>query len=126
MITSRDKKFVNKKDLILMFSRLKSIPLILTIWLALVLLLSACSSGVERQPREEHSNPPSPGPLESTDVSEIPTLTAAELPAPAEEAAGDGPELGFALGDPNLRATDPDTVVLASGQIQLIEFFAFW
>ncbi len=118
---------MNKKDLILMFSRLKSIPLILTIWLALVLLLSACSSGVERQPREEQSNPPSPeSSLESTDVSEIPTLTAAELPAPAEEAAGDGPELGFALGDPNLRATDPDTVVLASGQIQLIEFFAFW
>lgn len=30
------------------------------------------------------------------------------------------------LGDPTLRGTDPSTVQLASGRIQLIEFFAYW
>jgi outer membrane biosynthesis protein TonB len=28
--------------------------------------------------------------------------------------------------DPNLHATDPGTVSLASGRVQLVEFFAFW
>jgi hypothetical protein len=26
----------------------------------------------------------------------------------------------------NMEATDPGTVKLASGQVQLVEFFAFW
>lgn len=30
------------------------------------------------------------------------------------------------LGSPELHATDPSTVKLASGQVQLVEFFAFW
>ena len=34
--------------------------------------------------------------------------------------------LGFNLGGPDLRATDPSTVSLANGEIQLVEFFAFW
>lgn len=36
-------------------------------------------------------------------------------------------ELGFDLGSPELRATDPSTVSLDSGsKPQLVEFFAFW
>ena len=55
-------------------------------------------------------------------------LEVAELPTPAESEPEDEifPSLGFALGDPELHATDPSTVLLASGQLQLIEFFAFW
>lgn len=60
--------------------------------------------------------------------SDSPTLAVDDLPESADSASGsaNAPELGFALGDPNLKATDPSTVSLVSGQIQVIEFFAFW
>jgi hypothetical protein len=36
------------------------------------------------------------------------------------------PDSELTLGDPELTATDPTSVQLASGKLQLIEFFAFW
>ena len=36
------------------------------------------------------------------------------------------PELGFAPGDPNLKASNPSNFVRAAGQPQLVELFAFW
>ena len=53
-------------------------------------------------------------------------------PGPIAEDAGD-PEVGenepepeVRVPRPNLEATDPASVVLAAGQPQLVEFFAFW
>ena len=52
--------------------------------------------------------------------------------APAEQSdtemvdTGGNYQLGFAAGDPNLKATDPATVSLEAGQPQYIDFFAFW
>lgn len=91
----------------------------------LALFLSACGA-VESQPQDEEGIEQSAGSLALTDVPVVPTLLTGGLPDPTMNSSDDGPELGFALGDPNLKATDPSTVVLASGQIQLIEFFAFW
>lgn len=34
--------------------------------------------------------------------------------------------LGFDLGDPELKATDPTAAALAKGEPQVVEFFAFW
>jgi len=41
-------------------------------------------------------------------------------------AGAEYPQQPLELGDPALKATDPGTVQLASGQVQLLEFFAFW
>lgn len=54
--------------------------------------------------------PEDPGPTSEEQV--------AGYPAPSEEAP---PPLKT-----ELEATDPDTVSLASGELQLVEFFAFW
>ena len=62
---------------------------------------------------------PTPGPI-AQDAPEIP-LTQAEV-----DGSSLRPALGFEPGDPNLKASNPDSVNLASGQIRLIEFFAFW
>jgi len=56
---------------------------------------------------------PSPGYLWPT-----PTTNSAAYPSPVEAAP---PPLKIGL-----EATDPSTVVLASGKPQLVEFFAFW
>lgn len=78
----------------------------------------------------------------TTDLSESsqPTPTAAEQSVEAQTAAEAGveaeseleaetapepfPEL--VLGSPEMHATDPSTVQLASGRVQFIEFFAYW
>ncbi|MDH5507320.1 MAG: hypothetical protein OEZ02_08875 [Anaerolineae bacterium] len=62
-----------------------------------------------------------------TALPQTPTdIPMGQLPAPTALQDTPGPQLGFPLGDPNLKATDPTTVRLASGKIQLIEFLAFW
>ncbi|KAA3647253.1 MAG: hypothetical protein DWQ07_07055 [Chloroflexi bacterium] len=38
----------------------------------------------------------------------------------------DRPALGFEYGSSNLKATPLGSVSLASGEVQLVEFFAFW
>jgi len=59
---------------------------------------------------------PTPGPI-AQDAPEIP-LTQAEV-----DGSNLSPALGFEPGDPNLKASNPASVNLASGQIQLIEFW---
>lgn len=88
---------------------------LITIFLAGLLLLVACSGAdalSEAQEGSPEANTPSGG------ISALPTS--------AQEAAEPDSGLGFTLGDPELKATDPQTVSLASGQVQFLEFFAFW
>lgn len=70
----------------------------------------------------------------SDDSAQIPSLEEgypppeAQLP-PAENSAGGYPGPELASPPPlktELVATDPSTVNLASGELQLVEFFAFW
>lgn len=102
---------------------------------ALILIpvfLFGCGTDTTSSPETDNDIQPTEitsAPLE--EIADIGAATATDLPVgeladPADPSVETAPELGFALGDPNLRATDPSTVSLASGQIQLIEFFAFW
>ncbi|MCB9135271.1 MAG: hypothetical protein H6636_07580 [Anaerolineales bacterium] len=57
---------------------------------------------------------------EGTPAEGVPTET---TPTEAvSESSGDPTQLG----NPELHATDPSGVSLASGKVQLVEFFAFW
>lgn len=76
----------------------------------LVFLLAACA------PASVATEAPAP----ATPETEAPVATTEEAPAATEPAAAVTPR-----GDA-LEATDPATVQLASGQVQLVEFFAFW
>lgn len=52
---------------------------------------------------------------------EIPTEEAFQSEAPAEV-----PQVVATSRGPNLEATNPDSYTRASGDLQLVEFFAFW
>ncbi len=95
------------------------------------LLLAGCAnqsptSGPAAPALEAESAPATAAATEVTSPSESaasdPTATFA--PAPTE-AAQPEPVVERVI-DPNPHATDPATVSLASGEIQLVEFFAFW
>lgn len=94
-----------------------------------MLTLTACGSNEVTQPGSDNNNEGSSATeVVQPSLSESPTLAVNDLPVSTDSASSSAgtPELGFALGDPKLKATDPSTVSLASGQIQVIEFFAFW
>jgi hypothetical protein len=59
---------------------------------------------------------PNTPPTETAPSSAPETQEAAPIELPAEKPAGRG----------GLRASPPSQVALASGQLQLVEFFAFW
>ena len=78
--------------------------------------------------------PPTPTPEPTAETPEEAQIEATE-PAVVEDAppptpTADGtipmPELGFAPGDPALKASDLSGFVKASGQPQIVELFAFW
>jgi hypothetical protein len=62
--------------------------------------------------------PPTPSPLP-------PTETTAPI-VPTEAAPTEAPQVIATSRGPNLEATDPSTYTRASGELQLVEFFAFW
>ena len=86
----------------------------------IVLLLSACAPGAaSTEPAAPATQPPIAS--EPTMARPEPTLEAATQPAPAEATA-----LPVATSrGPDLHATDPTTVSLASGGLQFVEFFRF-
>ena len=88
---------------------------LITIFLAGLLLLVACS-GADALSEAQEGSPETSTP--SDGISALPTSV--------QEVAQPESGLGFAPGSPELKATDPETVSLASGQIQFLEFFAFW
>jgi len=59
---------------------------------------------------------------EASENGELPTT----LPSDSAGASGDGELPAIVPGRSDFHATDPATVVLASGRVQFIEFFAYW
>ena len=89
----------------------------LTLGLAAVLMLAACA-------------PAAPTSLAPTDTvpsvtAATPTVETATQPTVQEEAASPTPVAVATSRGPNLEATDPTTVELTSGGLQLVEFFRF-
>ncbi len=99
--------------------QLRTSRLILPIGLVLFLVAScAPATATETQPPVE-SAPllPSATPFQPVDTVEIPATqppVASEAPLPVATSRG-----------PDLHATDPATVSLASGQYQFVEFFRY-
>jgi hypothetical protein len=87
---------------------------VLTVSLIAVLLASACASAATSVPAE----PPA--------VESIPATAAPQSTAPAATTVSSVDVQAVATSrGPDLEATDPTTVSLASGQLQLVEFFRF-
>jgi hypothetical protein len=84
--------------------------------LAAVLVASSCApagTSVPVPPTIESSLPLTAAPVDPSPITEVsPTQTVNIEAAPTSRG-------------PNLEATDPTTVSLASGQLQLVEFFRF-
>jgi len=89
------------------------------------LLLAACTGGgqqvdpdqvVETVPQQQVDEGAQAGDVEVSEGEAAPT------PMPPESADADVKPTPRA----NLSSTDPSTVSLASGRLQLVEFFAFW
>ena len=106
------------------------------IWLSMAvvligaMLLAACGGTAE--PAEVEAPPPEVEEAAPPVVENAVEEPMEEPPAPVEDSAPveageeEMPQLGFELGDPQLKSTDPAGVALASGEVQLVEFFAFW
>lgn len=94
---------------------------------SLVLVLSACAPGDDfNTPTPQMENQQPDVPLESSAVApgveDEPTPEASPVPTntPLEESQ---PAPTIRVG---LQGTDPESVVLDSGELQFIEFFAYW
>ena len=94
-------------------------------WALLIVLLASCAPAAATQPPADPAviaptatiHPPVPTldqGVVPTQVVEVPTEALAPTPFPIATSRG-----------PNLEATDPSTVSLASGQLQFVEFFRF-
>ena len=86
----------------------------------LAVLLAACAPAATEAPAQSVAPvvviEPSATPLPSTSASATEAPQIAETPTALPIATSRGP---------NLEATDPSTVSLASGQVQFVEFFRF-
>lgn len=122
----------------------KGFPLLILITFAGGLVLAACAptqapavqsppdtapsaAAGDAGPPPESQPPAVDAPVQTDQPEPQPTATDAQQtqtdPQPEEVAP---PPLGFEPGDRQLKASDPSGVVLASGEVQLLEFFAFW
>ena len=87
-----------------------------------VVLLAACGSVESATPTSPPAATLPPTAVLPTETIPAPTLEAPTLPAPSEAAT----TLPIATSrGPDLEATDPTTVSLASGGLQFVEFFRF-
>ena len=92
----------------------------------LAVLLSACTpAAAQSQPAEAAS--PTPIIVEST-AKPVVELTATGISSDALNSATPAPTVQAVATSrgPNLEATDPTTVSMASGGLQFVEFFEFW
>ena len=92
----------------------------LTSGLFAVLLISACAPASATSSPAEVSAPPVSQPTATLAVTSLPVQPEATL-VPTEAAVQ---PVATSRG-PNLEATNPSTVALASGGLQLVEFFRF-
>jgi hypothetical protein len=89
----------------------------LTFNLAAVLMLAACAPAAPASPAPTEIAPSLPATTSTVETATQPTVQVeAASPIPVAVATSRGP---------NLEATDPTTVELASGGLQLVEFFRF-
>jgi curli biogenesis system outer membrane secretion channel CsgG len=86
---------------------------------AVLLTVSCASAATVPAAPTDVAIPTTAAPVESS----TPEATAA-LPAPTQPVEVEVQAVATSRG-PNLEATDPATVSLASGQLQLVEFFRF-
>ena len=87
----------------------------LVLGLVAVLLTVSCAPAV--------TSPPAVPSVEAVPATDAPT-PAATVSAPTQTVEVEVQAVATSRG-PNLEATDPATVSLASGQLQLVEFFRF-
>ena len=125
-----EQAYINQPNFAAIINRLAKIEeekmrhrlLFWTIGLVAVILASACAPAAPLTAPAAVDTPPAP--------LATPTQTpeTASLPQSATEAPvliGQTPQAVATSRGPNLEATDPTTVALASGGLQLVEFFRF-
>lgn len=103
---------------------------IVTIGLLAFMLMAGCAPGAPPAPAQ--TVPPElPAPLES-EPTVLPSPAPAEgqpreavIEVPPTEPPAEVPQVVATSRGPGLEATDPSTVSLASGDLQLVEFFRF-
>ena len=86
-----------------------------TVGLVAALALGACAPAAPSATAASPTDTLAPIPTDSVSLAEPATLTPISIPVQAVATSR----------GPNLEATDPATVNLASGQLQLVEFFRF-
>lgn len=88
----------------------------------LILLLASCAPAAPVAPSVDQQQPVAPVVVEP---SATPAPNAGDVVAQPTEAVASAPLPIATSRGPNLEATDPNTVNLVSGQLQLVEFFRF-
>ena len=93
-----------------------------TVGLVAVIFASACAPAAPLTAPAVVDTPPAPlaTPTQTPETAAQPQLVT-EAPIPT----GQLPQVVATSRGPNLEATDPTTVALASGGLQLVEFFRF-
>lgn len=95
----------------------------LSLFIISTLIISACASEVDSTRSQGNET------VESVSIDEeavSPNQPETEIPASPTRVSDVEYTLGYDLGGPDLRATGPRRVNFASGEIQLVEFFAYW
>ena len=93
--------------------------------LLIVILLVSCAPVVTPAPAQPEA------PVQATQPASEPTIEPSPLPtdtqpaAAATEAPAEAPQPVATSRGPDLEATDPASVSLASGELQLVEFFRY-
>lgn len=96
--------------------------------LLIVLLIAGCAPAASEPVQPETSVLPAEPVTEEQQALPTPTATLAPVIATEPvmtEAPTIEPQVVVTSRGPNLEATDPSTVSLASGELQLVEFFRF-
>jgi hypothetical protein len=99
----------------------------LTISLLSVLLLAACALAIAPNLVEPEASTPLASTENELAIMPTPTPTAIQSQATVTEVSPtEIPQVVATSRGPNLEATDPSTYARASGELQFVEFFAFW
>lgn len=98
--------------------------LILSVVLVSVFIMTACG-------QTKQQAPDAASPMEDAPAVESPIAVADAAQSPTAEPVPDDTsepvaEMVAPTPRPEMAATDPSTVTLATGDVQLVEFFAYW
>ncbi|MEJ2759666.1 MAG: hypothetical protein P8046_14395 [Anaerolineales bacterium] len=84
------------------------------LWISLVVIVILAACAADSEALQADSTSPTKNNTQGDTTSEI------------GDAEADLSTLGFEPGDPNLKASDPNTFSPAAGEPQMVELFAFW